>query len=47
MAWSRLIFDQLLRVDLGVKRCSQKRSSSPFFWPSIQPWQSASSSASA
>ena len=40
---STLIFDQMLRARRGVKRCSQCRSSTLFFWPSIQPWHSAAS----
>src|SRR5262245_35170033 len=45
IAFSRLIFDQMLFSDLGVKRCSQYLSSSPFFWPSIHPKQRAASTA--
>jgi hypothetical protein len=41
-----LIFDQRLPGLRGVKRCSQCSSSSLPFWPSIQPKQSAISSAS-
>jgi hypothetical protein len=46
-ARSRLIRDQRLRGRRGVKRCSQRCSSRAAFWPSIQPKQSAPSSASA
>jgi hypothetical protein len=37
VALSRLIFDHLLRVRRGVKRCRKKRSSKPAFWLSIHP----------
>jgi hypothetical protein len=46
-AFSRLIFDQRPRGRRGVKRCRKCWSSWPRFWLSIQPKQSASSSASA
>jgi hypothetical protein len=42
-ALSRLILDQRLVAVRGVNRCSQKRSSSARFWPSIQPYTSPSS----
>ena len=45
-ARSVLIFDQLLPGLRGVNRCSQYSSSWRPFWPSIQPWHSATSSAS-
>ena len=35
--FSRLIFDQVLRVPRGVNFCSQVASSNAFFCPSIQP----------
>jgi len=37
VALSRLILDQMLFADLGVKRCNQKCSLSACFWPSIHP----------
>jgi hypothetical protein len=46
-ALSRLIFDHRLRVERGVKRCSQCSPSPRRFCPSIHPKQSASSIASA
>jgi len=45
-ALATLIFDQMLRARRGVKRCRKCWSSSPFFWPSIQPQHSAISTAS-
>jgi hypothetical protein len=42
-----LIFDQRPRGRRGVNRCRKCWSSKPRFWLSIQPKQSASSSASA
>jgi hypothetical protein len=46
-ARARLIFDQRLRGPRRVNRCRNRRSSPARFCPSIQPWQSATSSASA
>src|SRR2546429_7648377 len=46
-ALSRLILDQRLRGLLGTNRCSHAASLWGFFRPSIHPWQSAVSRASA
>ena len=46
-AFSLLIFDQMLRAPRGVNFCSHASESWACFCPSIQPWQSAASSASA
>ena len=46
-AFSRLICDHGLRAVRGVNRCRNIASSRPRFCPSIQPWQSARSTASA
>jgi hypothetical protein len=43
---STLVLDQMLRARRGVKRWRKCWSSRPFFWPSIQPQQSAISTAS-
>jgi hypothetical protein len=46
-AFSLLIFDHRLRAPRGVNFCSHASASWACFCPSIQPWQSAASSASA
>src|SRR6476646_6905460 len=46
-AFSLLIFDQMLRAPRGVNFCSHASEPWACFCPSIQPWQSAASSASA
>ena len=44
---ARLTCDHLLRRARGAKRCTQWSASNDCFWPSIQPKQIATSSASA
>jgi hypothetical protein len=46
-ALARFNLDQMLRGRRGVNRCSQYIVFLDFFWPSIHPWQSAISTASA
>ena len=47
IAFSRLIFDHMLREPRGVNLWSHHASSSFPFWPSIQPQARATSSAAA
>jgi hypothetical protein len=47
VAFSQLIFDQMLRLPLGVNLCNQVSAFSGFFCASIHPKQSAVSNASA
>src|SRR5215207_10099272 len=46
-ALAQLTLDQVLRARRGVNFCRKNCVSMAFRWPSIQPWQSAASSASA